>query len=39
MFSFWKSIPLIVKIVGITLIVLALIATYQWGFINGSKPK
>lgn len=33
----WKSIPLVVRIFGITFIVIALIATYQWGYINGAK--
>lgn len=35
----WKSIPLVVRIVGISLIALSFIAIYQWGYINGAKSK
>lgn len=39
MLTFWKSIPMTVKIVGITVIALLLIATYQWGYITCKKQK
>lgn len=37
--AIWKSIPIVVRVVGITIIVLGLIATFQWGYINGAKSK
>lgn len=39
MLALWRSIPVTVRIVGITIIVLGLIATYQWGYINGKSSK
>lgn len=37
MLTFFKSIPKPILIIGGTIIILALIATYQWGVINGKK--
>lgn len=39
MFAIWKSIPVVVRVVAIVIIVLGLIATYQWGYINGKSSK
>lgn len=39
MFAIWKSIPVLVRIIGITLLVLIVIAAYQWGYINGAKSN
>lgn len=37
MWSFIKSIPAPVKWIGGIILVLALVAVYQWGYINGEK--
>lgn len=37
MLTFLKSIPKPIMIIGGIIIVLALVATYQWGVINGKK--
>ena len=39
MFAFWKEIPIIVRVVGILLVSLALIAAYQFGYINANKSN
>lgn len=39
MLSFWRSIPTPIKVVSITILVLAFIAVYQWGYINGKQSK
>lgn len=39
MWNIWKSIPILWRVVGITVIILALLATYQWGYINGKNSR
>ena len=37
--ALWTSIGLPVRIVGITILLLAFIAVYQWGYITCKKQK
>lgn len=39
MFSFIKSIPKDILIMMAGIIVILLIVSYQWGYINGEKSK
>lgn len=37
MFAFLKTIPKAIWITAAIIFVLALVAVYQWGYINGKK--
>jgi hypothetical protein len=39
MIAIWKSIPLAVRITGIAILALALIAAIQFGYILGEKSR
>lgn len=39
MITFFKSIPRDILIAGSIVLVIAFIAVYQWGYINGEKSR
>lgn len=39
MLELWKAIKPLTKFISITILALALIAAWQWGYIMGEKNK